>query len=296
MKPRYLGLFAVCLAASCALPEFGLVDSFDGPPANAGSSNGGQGAASGAETTPGGGGHSGTTNAAGRSGDGHGGTLETGGAPTATGGNTGGDGTAGDDTGTAGMSGAGAAPTCAADTRTDRKNCGACGKVCYAPNDCGGGTCSVCANGCAVLNAPLTAAKRRSLFLATTADFFAAETLTLTAYVASGTSVVITLSAFYEEGGQVDVSKTYNTGDWATLTLKPDASKGLIAYLYVDFHENSTIKTPTTVYLESITGVPDEFGFGFVRSAGPMSAVLPVDEDPNKAEYVVGSVSWLGPP
>jgi len=147
-----------------------------------------------------------------------------------------------------------------------------------------------------VLDAPLTAAKRRSLFLATTEDFFAAETLTLTAYVASGTSVVITLSAIYEEGGQVDVGKTYNTGDWATLTLKPDASKGLIAYLYVDFHENSTIKTPTTVYLESITGVPDEFGFGFVRSAGPMSAVLPVDEDPNKAEYVVGSVSWLGPP
>ena len=67
MKPRYLALFAVCLAASCALPEFGLVDSFDGSPANAGSSNGGHGGSlSETETTPGGGGRSGATNAAGR--------------------------------------------------------------------------------------------------------------------------------------------------------------------------------------------------------------------------------------
>jgi len=294
MRPRYLTLLAACFASSCVLPEFGLVDSFDEPPANAGASNGGQGGASGSETTRAGGGHSGATSAAG--GDGSGGATDSGGSPGTTGGVPAAGGAAGANELGGGGSAAGSPPTCDADTQVDRKNCGECGEVCYAPNDCGGGTCSVCANGCAVLNAPLTAAKRRSLFLATTEDFFAAETLTLTAYVASGTSVVITLSAIYEEGGQVDAGKTYNTGDWATLTLKPDASKGLIAYLYVDFHENSTIKTPTTVYLESITGVPDEFGFGFVRSAGPMSAVLPVDEDPNKAEYVVGSVSWLGPP
>jgi len=194
------------------------------------------------------------------------------------------------------MSGAGAAPTCDADTRTDRKNCGACGEVCYAPNDCANGQCSVCANGCAVLDAPLTASKRSSLFEVAANDFFAADTLTMTGYVASGTSVVVTFSAIYEEGGQLDVSHSYNTGDWLALTVKLDPSKGLVAWLNITVHENGSPKASTKFYVESITGVPEEFGFGFVRSAGPVMAVLPVDEDPNKPNYTLGSVSWLGPP
>lgn len=118
----------------------------------------------------------------------------------------------------------------------------------------------------------------------------------MTGYVASGKSVVVTFSALYEEGGQLDVSKSYNTGDWLDLTLKPDPSKGLIAWLYITVHENGAPEAATKFFVEGITGVPEDFGFGFVRTASPVTAVLPVDDDPNKPYFVTGSVSWLGPP
>lgn len=292
MKPRYLVLFAACFASSCVLPEFGLVDSFDGPPTNAGSSNGGRSGAAGAETEPGGAEHSG---AAGGDGNGIGGAIDLGGAPGTIGGVPADGSTAGADEMGGGVSAAGGPPTCDADTQVDRKNCGVCGKVCYAPNDCAQGQCSVCANGCAVLDAPLTTGKRSALFQVAADDFFDADTLTMTGYVASGTSVVVTFSAIYEEGGHTDVTHSYNTGDWLALALKVDPSKGLVAWLNVTVHENGSPKTSTTFYLESITGVPEEFGFGFVRSAGPVMAVYPVDEDPNKPNYTLGNVSWLGP-
>lgn len=184
---------------------------------------------------------------------------------------------------------------CDADLQTDRLNCGECDHVCHAPYDCAKGECGVCANGCAVLSASVTAQKRQSLFQITPNDYFTPNgPISMTAYVATGTKVTVTFSAVYEEGGRTDIGRSFTSGDWVTLTVVPEPAKGPVMFMEVTINEVSTVKPKTTLYVEEVVGIPGAI-FEFERSVGDVIAVLPVDDDPGKPYYVLGDVDWLGP-
>lgn len=63
--------------------------------------------------------------------------------------------------------------------------------------------CDICANGCAVLTAPLTKAKPSSAFYIYPSDYFTTTNeMTMTVFVVQGATVFIRFAIDYEEGGR----------------------------------------------------------------------------------------------
>lgn len=179
------------------------------------------------------------------------------------------------------------------DSNQDDANCGRCDHACTGAATCGGGDCTVCATGCAVLTASFDSSQETAVWqipIKPAISVTSSDEVSLRIYSASGGENVTAFAALgFQSGNSSGQIIGLSTTGWQVKTWNVPQAEQLVLIEIEVYSNTGPWAAETVIYVDSITS-PTSSAIGpfeFSTSAAPLAVYPGSDATP--------MLSWRGP-